>query len=165
VTTTLKPEPLTAESFRPYGDVIETAGSTSISINSGNCQRYTDLASLDIDGSGVTGISIFDAKPYGNPIQLNYVERHPLGTQAFIPMSNQPYLVIVADDVNGMASEPRVFITNGAQGVSYGRNVWHGVLTPIIEQSLFTVVDYIGDLDNLEEYAFETPYLIEFISG
>lgn len=158
---TLKPELLSAKAFQPYGDVIETAGAEPISINSGNCSRYSDIVSLDIDSSGKTGISLFDAKPYSIPLQLNYVERHPLGSQAFIPMTNDQYLVVVADDDNGIAQEPKVFITSGTQGVNYARNVWHGVLTPIIKQSLFTVVDYIGDGDNLEECVFDTPYLIE----
>lgn len=158
----LKPEPLTAKAFEAYGDVLETANSPSISINSGNCLRYNNLASLDIDRSGTAGLSIFNAKPYANPIQLNYVERHPLGSQAFMPMSSDKYIVVVADDINGSAQQPKVFITDGTQGVNYKRNIWHGVLTPIVKQSVFTVVDYIGDGDNLEEFVFDTPYLIEF---
>lgn len=158
----LKPELLTAKAFQPYGDVIESTNASSTTINGGNCVRYSNLASLDIDNSGVIGMSIFDAKPYANPIQLKYVERHPLGSQAFMPMNSDKYLVIVADDVNGLVQKPKVFITDGTQGVNYKRNTWHGVLTPIVKQSLFTVVDYIGDGDNLEEFVFDTPYLIEF---
>jgi len=159
---TLKSELLTAQAFKPYGDVIEIGDTKSISINSGNCLRYSDLVSLDIDASGKTGISLFNAKPYVNPIQISYVERHPLGSQAFIPMTNDHYIVVVADDMEGVPQQPKVFITNGMQGVNYGRNVWHGVLTPILKQSLFTVVDYIGNGDNLEECAFDTPFLIEY---
>lgn len=157
----LIPELLSATNFRPYGDVIETANSDSISINSGNCFRYSDLVSLDIDSSGKTGISLFDAKPYASPVKLRYVERHPLGSQAFIPMSSDQFIVVVADDKNGSAQRPKVFITDGTQGVNYKRNVWHGVLTPIIKQALFTVVDYIGTENNLEEFMFDEPYTIE----
>lgn len=159
---TLKPEPLTATAFKSYGTVIDTTGTEFISINSGNCKRYSNLVPLDIDSSGITGISLFDAKPYANPLQLNYVERHPLGSQAFLPMSQDPYLIVVADDNNGVAQAPKVFITNGKQGVCYDRNTWHGVLTPIIQQSLFAVVDYIGSGDNLEECHYETPFLIRY---
>ncbi len=162
---TLQCHLLTAAAFKPYGDVIEMSGTNPISINSGNCLRYSDLAALDIDSSGAAGISIFDAKPYQSPMQLNYVERHPLGSQAFIPMTSDAYIVVVADDINGTAQEPKVFLTNGKQGVNYARNVWHGVLTPVIQQSLFTVVDYIGTADNLEEYFFDTPYFIEFFES
>ncbi len=158
---TLQYELLTAEAFKPYGDVIETNDAKPTSINGGNCDRYDNLASLDIDSSGTAGISIFDAKPYRSPLKLSYVERHPLGTQAFIPMTKDPYFVIVADDMDGKAQQPTVFLTNGKQGVNYGRNIWHGVLTPIVNRSLFTVIDYIGSENNLEEYEFETPYLIQ----
>jgi len=158
----LTPELLTAAAFRPYGNVIETAGADSSSINRGNCRRYNDLANIDIDSSGVVGISLFDAKLYTSPYQLNYVERHPLGSQAFIPMTGDPFLVVVADDADGVPQQPKVFLTDGKQGVNYGRNIWHGVLTPIIAQTLFTVVDYIGPLNNLDEYEFHTPYKIGF---
>ncbi len=161
---TLKPEPLTREAFQPYGDVIELASKEAITINSGNCQRYSDLAALNICESGKTGISLFDAKVYSNPLTLTYVERHPLGSQAFLPTSSDPYLVVVADDNNGQAHMPKAFITDGYQGVNYHRNIWHGVLTPITRQSRFFVVDYIGSQNNLEEYEFKTPYLIDFSS-
>ena len=77
-------------------------------------------------------------------------------------MTRDRYLVIAADDINDAAQEPQVFMADGTQGVSYKRNVWHGVLTPIAEPALFAVVDYIGEQNNLEEFEFETPYLIEF---
>lgn len=162
---TLKPELLTKDAFSPYGDVIELAGRESITINSGNCQRYSDLAALDISTSGKTGISLFDAKAYSNPHKLTYVERHPLGSQAFLPTSSDPYLVVVADDDHDQAQTPKAFITDGYQGVNYYRNTWHGVLTPIVRQSLFVVVDYIGDENNLQEFEFETPYFIDFNSA
>jgi len=158
----LTPKPLTAEAFRPYGNVIETDSTKSISINSGNCLRYSNLAEINIDGSDTTGISLFDAKTYTSPFQLKHVERHPLGSQAFLPMTLDKYLVIVADDVNNIAQQPKVFLTNGRQGVNYRRNIWHGVLTPIVTNALFAVVDYVGLQGNMEEYVFDTPYLIEF---
>ncbi len=158
----LAPELLTPEKFQPYGNVIETAGTEPTVINGGNCLRYSDLADLDIDSSGVTGISLFDAKPYTSPYQLNFVERHPLGSQAFIPMSHDKFLIVVADDVNGVAQQPNVFLTDGRQGVNYARNIWHGVITPIVSSTQFAVVDYIGANDNLEVYEFDTPYVILF---
>lgn len=156
------PVPLTAEAFREYGEVIELDGNDSILINSGNCNRYSDLASLDIASCGKPGISLFDARAYANPLVLTYVERHPLGSQAFLPTSHEPYLVVVAGDNNNVPQHPRAFVTQGYQGVNYHRNIWHGVLTPIKSQSLFVVVDYIGEGDNLQEYQFETPYTIDF---
>jgi len=158
----LLPEPLTAETFHPYGDVIETTNAQAISINRGNCLRYHDLAKLDIDNSGSMGVSVFKANHFASPCELSYVERHPLGSQAFIPMTPDPFLVIVADDDDGIAQKPRIFLTDGQQGVNYRRNTWHGVLTPIVSATMFTVIDYIGSQDNLEEYSYDTPYGVEF---
>ncbi len=159
---TITPEILTKESFAAYGEVLELAGSKPVTINSGNCDRYHDLATIDVCDSGSAGISLFDAKVYANPLTLRYVERHPLGSQAFLPTSTDPYLVVVADDHNNKAQIPKAFITNGYQGVNYFRNCWHGVLTPIIKKSIFVVVDYIGDEQNLQEYSYDQPYLIDF---
>ncbi len=159
---TLSPVPLTADNFRSYGNVIEIPDTEPLVINSGNCARYSDLADVNICDSGKAGISLFDAKAYSSPLTLSYVERHPLGSQAFLPTCSDRYLVVVADDVDGKPGMPRVFVTDGYQGVNYHRNTWHGVLTPIIKQSLFVVVDYIGSENNLEECEFDSPYLIEF---
>lgn len=156
------PVALTSELFSEYGEVIGLEGRDSTLINSGNCKRYTELASPDIAACGKAGISLFDAKPYTSPLTLSYVERHPLGSQAFLPTSHEPYLVVVAGDGNNVPQRPRAFVTQGYQGVNYHRNIWHGVLTPIKSQSLFVVVDYIGEGDNLQEYQFETPYTIDF---
>ncbi len=158
----LHPKPLTKEHFAGFGDVIELADANPIEINDGNCLRYSDLAAINIDDTGKTGISLFDAKAYISPLLLTYVERHPLGSQAFLPTNNDPYLVIVAADNNGEAQAPEVFVTSGYQGVNYYRNTWHGVLTPIESRSLFVVVDYIGKGSNLQEFEYATPYLIDF---
>lgn len=157
----LVPVPLTQEAFAPFGDVIETSGNDSYLINNGNCARYNNLSQPAVDSSGATGISLFEAKHYAFPITLNLLERHPLGSQAFIPMSDRPFLVIVAADANGKPDQPLVFVTNGKQGVNYSRNTWHGVLTPIDQTALFGVVDYIGDNKNLEEYTLPDPYVIK----
>ena len=164
----LAPQLLTADRFRFYGDVIETNGVVPVSINQGNCQRFHDVADLNFDRTGVAGISLFVAKPYTSPYRLTYVERHPLGSQAFLPMTPDPFLVIVASDEQGKAQEPQAFITDGKQGVNYSRGVWHGVLAPINNATStgsttqFAVIDYIGTENNLEEYIFDVPYLVNF---
>lgn len=152
-------EPLTTEKFSPYGDIIEATGEPTVMINQNNCARYHDIAALDFS-NGRAGISVFSAKPYAFPLNLEMMERHPLGSQAFIPMSSQPFLVVVAPDRNGIPDRPNAFITKTGQGVNYHRNVWHAVLTPIKEPGMFTVIDRIGDGNNLEEHWFDSPYTI-----
>lgn len=149
--------PLTPEAFAPFGDLLGTAGAPDKIINQEQCGRYHDRALLDFS-DGRAGISLFDAKPRALPYQLDMVERHPDGSQAFIPMSHQPFLVIVAPDENGVPGRPQAFVTQPGQAVNYHRGVWHGVLTPLHGPGLFAVVDRIGDGLNLEEYWFETPF-------
>ena len=79
-------EPLTQAAFAPFGDVLDTAGAPDKMINQGLCARYHDRARLDF-GNGRAGLSLFDAEPRALPLTLDMMERHPEGSQAFIPMS------------------------------------------------------------------------------
>ena len=153
-------ERLDAQAFAAFGDVIELAGSPDVMINRGLCGRHHDLAALDFIEDGRAGINLFDGTPYALPHVLDLVERHPLGSQAFLPMSVEPFLVIVAEDDDGRPVRPRAWITDGRQGVNYHRGTWHGVLTPLSRPALFTVVDRIGPGTNLEEVTLEPPYRV-----
>jgi ureidoglycolate lyase len=131
-------------------------------INSGNCTRFHDLAQVDAIGEGAQAlISIFTAKPFVFPLTLSMVERHPLGSQAFYPLSGKPWVVIVCPDDGGTPGTPQAFIAAPDQGVNIGRNVWHAVLTPLEAASDFLVVDRGGEGLNLEEHHFEVPYSIK----
>lgn len=153
-------EPLTPAGFAPFGDVLEVRGSPDKIINQGLCGRYNDLAALDFT-DGRAGISLFDAQMRSLPLTLDMMERHPAGSQAFIPMTHKPFLVIVAEDEGGAPGRPRAFLTAPGQGVNYHRNTWHGVLMPLHAPGLFAVIDRIGDGDNLEEHWFTTPWVIQ----
>ena len=95
------------------------------------------------------------------PYTLSMMERHPQGSQAFLPLAYVPFLVIVAPDDGGVPGTPRAFISLPGQGVNYHRGGWHGVLTPLHAPGLFAVVDRIGAGVNLQEHHFDTPYQIE----
>ncbi len=151
--------PLTQGAFSPFGDVLECKGSPDKVINAGLCGRFHDQADIDIEG-GESGISLFSAQPRSLPYELDLMERHPLGSQAFIPMSEHPFLVTVAPDEAGRPGNPQAFLTNGAQGVNIHRGMWHGVLTPLSAPGLFAVFDYVGASQNLEEIRFERPFII-----
>ncbi|MFC6686545.1 ureidoglycolate lyase [Jhaorihella thermophila] len=157
---TIRPRPLTPAEFAPFGDVIDTRGQPDMVINQGQCGRYHDRAQLDF-ADGRAGISLFVATPRSLPYRLEMVERHPLGSQTFIPMTHQPFLVIVAPDEAGTPGAPRAFLTEPGQAVSYHRGTWHGVLTPLHAPGLFAVVDRIGPGENLQEYWFDTPWIVE----
>jgi len=152
-------KPLTKEGFSEFGDVLEIAGAADKIINQGRCERFHDLARLDF-ADGAAGISLFKAEPREFPMQLDMVERHPLGSQAFLPMSLDPFVVIVAPDEGGRPGAPVAFLTSAGQAVNYHRGTWHGVLTPLHAPGLFAVVDRIGDGANLEEHWFDAPYKV-----
>ena len=155
---TLTLEPLTAEEFAPWGDVIEATGD-SFPINGGMCDRFHDRARMEFIGEGGrAGISVGYGRPYPLPYLFDLVERHPLGSQAFVPMTEDPFLVIVAPDENGTPGTPRAFITSPGQGINYLRNVWHGVLTPLGRATPFVIVDRIGPSVNLVEYRYDTEW-------
>ena len=151
---------MTPEAFAPFGELIDFDRDPDFAINKGMCDRYNALAGTNIDGD--CAISLGRAKPYSLPLKLEMVERHPLGSQAFIPLEDTPFLVVVAPDTNDGPGEPIAFMTSSGQGVSYFRNTWHGVLTPLNRQMDFIIVDRDGSSDetpvNLEEWYFETPY-------
>ena len=158
---TIRTEPLTAEAFAPFGEVLEAAGAPDRLINQGLCGRFHDRARLDFGPAGRAGISIFRAETRALPYRLDMVERHPEGSQAFLPMTGHPFLVIAAPDTAGRPGTPRAFLTSGAQGINLRRGTWHGVLTPLHAPGLFAVVDRIGDTANLEEHWFDDPWMVE----
>lgn len=155
----LRCEHLTPTAFAPFGDVLDCAGNPDKRINAGKCGRYHDRAKLDFGIDGKAGISIFNAEPRALPYTCDLLERHPEGSQAFIPMSQHPFLVIVAEDDAGPV-RPRAFLTSPGQAINFHRNVWHGVLTPLHDPGLFAVVDRIGDTANLEEYPLPNPIIV-----
>ncbi|MGR3289787.1 MAG: ureidoglycolate lyase [Paracoccaceae bacterium] len=157
----LNTRPLTVELFAPFGDILDASGTPEILINQGRCGRYHDRARLDFGDNGRAGVSIFLGERCDFPIKIELVERHPDGSQAFIPMSENPFLVVVATDNSGVPGEPQAFITAPGQAINFHRGIWHGVLSPLSEPGLFAVVDRIGDTPNLEEYWFKQQYVVE----
>lgn len=148
--------PLTAAAFAPFGDVLEAAGAPDKIINQGLCGRFHDRARMEfIDGRA--GISLFRAELRSLPYRLEMMERHPEGSQAFIPMTDDAFLVIVAEDAGNRPGSPLAFRTAPGQGINFHRGTWHGVLTPLSGSGLFAVIDRIGAGANLEEHWFDTP--------
>lgn len=152
--------PLTAEGFAPYGDVLECTGLPDRMINAGLCGRYHDRARLDFGSEGRAGISLFHAEPRALPYTLDLMERHPEGSQAFIPMTDQPFLVTVAPDEGGKPGLPLAFLTAPHQAINFHKGTWHGVLTPLAAPGIFAVVDRIGKTPNLEEVLLDPPYRV-----
>ena len=157
-------QPLTASAFAPFGDVLDCAGEPDRIINAGLCGRYHDRATLDF-GDGRAGVSLFRAEPRSLPYALDLLERHPEGSQCFVPMTEHGFLITVAPDDGGRPGMPLAFLTAPGQAVNFHRGTWHGVLTPLYAPGLFAVVDRIGDGANLEEVVLEPGFLVVGAGG
>ena len=149
---TLAVEKLTREAFAPFGDVIELDGAKHYPINLGTTERYHDLARVDTtDEGGRTLINVFRGQPRTLPLEITMMERHPLGSQAFIPVHERSYLVVVAPAGDLDPGALRAFATRGWQGVNFAKGVWHHPLIACGEVSDFVVVDRGGGGINLNE--------------
>ena len=159
---TLTIEPLNAETFAPFGQVLEADPSTMKLINGGTTERFHGLGQAEAlgDGAGVI-LNIFRGQPRKFPYAVDMMERHPFGSQSFSPLSGRPFLVIVAEDDGGKPGVPRVFSATAQQGVNYPANVWHHPLMSLHEVSDFLVVDRAGPGNNLEEYFYPEAYVIQ----
>ncbi|MCK0167239.1 ureidoglycolate lyase [Jannaschia sp. S6380] len=151
---------LNARAFAPFGDVLEVAGAPDKLINAGLCGRHHDRATLDF-ADGRAGISLFDATPRALPYTLDLLERHPEGSQCFVPMHGNEWLVTVAPDRGGVPGDPVAFLAAAGQAVNLHRGTWHGVLTPLHAPGLFAVIDRIGPGPNLQEYRLDPPIQVE----
>jgi ureidoglycolate lyase len=153
-------QPMDAASFASFGDVLTLKSKPDKMINQDMCGRHHDLSKLDFT-DGQAGISLFDAVPRQLPYTLDMMERHPLGSQAFIPLHEHGFLVIVAPDMGGKPGEPLAFLTAPRTGINIYKNTWHGVLTPLQAPGMFAVIDRIGNGANLEEYWLDEEYIIQ----
>lgn len=159
-------EPLSREAFAPYGDVIDASDAVRhFPINGGNTERYHDLASIEPGPEGRVIVSIFRGQPRELPFRVEMMERHPLGSQAFIPLSGRPYLVVVAPAGAPPAAEDlRVFLARADQGVNYHTGVWHHPLLALDAVCDFLVVDRSGPGHNCDEIRLESTGVISALA-
>ncbi len=161
----LNSTPLTAAAFAPFGDVIQTSKSENQAMNEARFDRFDDLALIDVDtdNDGHVAISIAESKvPVTLPYQFDLVERHPLGSQAFIPLSDFSFTVVVAPAGETIIVEDLVaFTTNGAQGINYHRGVWHMPLISTSAGQKFLIVDRAPGADNCEVFVLDRPVILQ----
>ena len=144
---------MTGDAFARYGEVIEVADENEqLAINYGMTTRHHDLARPDVtQDDGWPMLSIFRSQPLQLPFVVRIMERHPLGSQAFMPLSGHPYLVVVAPagelDPDGI----ECFLAEPGQGVNYSKGTWHHYSLALGGQSDFLVIDRGGEGDNCEE--------------
>ena len=147
---TINPKPITKENFSKFGDMITTDDIKPLEINNGYAKRFDGIANLNTSkDNGETTICIFSALKRSFPMKIDMMEKHPLGSQAFVPMKETTFLVFVAP-VGGKPnlSEAEAFIVPPGIGVNYNPGTWHFPLIAT-EDMNFLVVDRKGSGDNL----------------
>ena len=162
MTISLRPEPLTAEGFAPYGEVIEAGVRSRAPMNAARFERFDDLARVDMVEGGRVAVSVARCRvATALPYRIDTVERHPLGSQAFVPLSPARMVVVVAPPEEGVAAQDlRAFVTNGRQGINYRRGTWHMPLIAFDEGQEFLIIDRAGDLPNCDEHDLEEPVML-----
>jgi len=149
-------EPLTKAAFRPFGEVVEIKGAERRRINQGYATRFHDLAGIDVAADGGRPVlSLFRALRRPRPIVIDMLERHPLGSQAFYPLSEHAWLVVTAKGgVEPDLASLRCFRARGDQGVNYAIDTWHFPVLILRPTQDFLVVDRGGPGSNLAEHWF-----------
>lgn len=148
-------EPLTREAFAPFGEVIAQEGADSYLINQGSTRRFHALATVQAAGDDAcAGISLARGEAFDFPLAIRMLERHPLGSQAWIPMHGAEFVVVVAPDGHGGPDEAgiRAFLATGGQGVNYHAGTWHHPLLTLHRPGDFIIVDRLGPGHNCDEH-------------
>lgn len=158
----LRPEPLTRQAFLPFGDVLETGGLKPEIINFGKTQKFGDLAEVCLGSGGRAQFSIYRSSAIELPFRVLLMERHPLGSQAFYPLHDRPFPIIVApsDAAPGYA-DIQVFLTNGRQGINIHPGIWHHYQLTLGQVSDYVVFDRRGEGKNYEEAYLEEDVILE----
>lgn len=157
--------PLTAEAFRPYGDVIALGG-PSDPINQGKGRRYPRLARFDLDATGGAAVSLMTCVPEAMPVPLRLMERHPQGNQVFYPADHQRYIVVVAPPGDPPRPEAiRAFLCRGDQGVNYRRGVWHHPMIALDRPCTFVEVHWAGAGPNCDEAPLARSMAVRVAAG
>lgn len=158
----IRPQPLTREAFLPFGDVLETDGISPELINAGNTQKYADLAEITTADGARAQLSIYRSSAIKLPFRIRLMEHHPLGSQAFYPLHERPFPVVVAEP--GTVPAPgdiRVFLTDGRQGVNFHPGVWHHYQLTLGQDSDYLVIDRGGPGENYQEHRLDEVVLLD----
>jgi ureidoglycolate lyase len=151
---TIKAQPLNKENFAPYGEVIETEGARHFGMNDGMLERYYDLAHFDVDhkeGGRVVMSITTCTQTSSMPYKVPCIEKHPKGSQAFIPMNESPIIIAVTEPSETVdLSKLKAFISNGKQGINYNKNVWHIPAICLDKEQQFIILDRGGPGENCD---------------
>ena len=157
----IKPIKISRSNFAAFGDVISTNDINPMDINAGYAKRFDNLADLNTSkDDGKTIVSIFSALKRTFPMKIDMMEKHPLGSQTFVPMKETVFLSFVAPpgdvpEINKIQS----FIIPPKMGINYKPGIWHFPLIST-EDTNFLVIDRKGNGNNLIIHKFDNEKII-----
>ena len=162
MTITLIPEPLNSDDFAPYGDVIESAVDSTAEMNAASFERFDDLCKIEMQDNARVAVSIARCLVVSSlPYRIDMVERHPLGSQAFVPLSPAKMIVVVAPPGDAVkTSDLRAFVSNGRQGINYHRGTWHMPLIAFAAGQEFLIIDRVGDVPNCDMFSLDESVML-----
>ena len=162
MTIMLIPKPLTSERFAPFGDVVESVVDRTAAMNAERFERFDDLCRLDMSDDGRVAVSIARCRvATALPHRLDMVERHPLGSQAFVPLGPSRMIVVVAPPEESVeASDLCAFVTNGRQGINYHRGTWHMPLIAFESGQEFLIIDRAADQPNCDTHSLDEAVML-----
>ncbi|MDH3350518.1 MAG: ureidoglycolate lyase [Gammaproteobacteria bacterium] len=162
MTIVLQPKPLTRERFAAYGDVIESVVDRTAAMNAARFERFDDLCSIDMKDDGRVAVSIARCRIATRlPYRFDMVERHPLGSQAFVPLTPCLMVIVVAPAEESVeAADLRAFVTNGRQGINYHRGTWHMPLIAFDAGQEFLIIDRVADMPNCDQHSLDTTVML-----
>ena len=157
----IKPIKITRTNFATYGDLISSDDIKPMDINAGYAKRFDNLANINTskDG-GKTIVSIFSALKRTFPMKIDMMEKHPLGSQAFIPMKETTFLCFVAPTGESPEIDKiQSFIIPPKTGINYKPGIWHFPLIST-EDTDFLVIDRKGNGENLVIHKFDKEKVV-----
>ena len=157
----IKPKIITRTNFVTYGDLISSDEIKPMDINAGYAKRFDNLANINTSkGEGKTIVSIFSAIKRNFPMKIDMMEKHPLGSQAFIPIKETTFLSFVAPSGESPEiSKIQSFIIPPKTGINYKPGIWHFPLIST-EDINFLVIDRKGIGENLIIHKFDKEKII-----
>jgi ureidoglycolate lyase len=158
----LQAKPLTPERFLPYGEVIEASKVQGSGMNDARFDRFDDLCGIDIVDGKVSVSIVLSRTASLLPYRIDMVERHPLGSQAFVPLSPCRMFVVVGPPAESIdPTDLRAFETNGKQGINYRRGTWHMPLIALDSGQQFLVIDRAGEGVNCDQHVLDEPVMLQ----
>lgn len=141
-------EPLTAEAFAPFGDVLTPPAAPG--------RDYFDAGLGNARPGARPSVSVSRIAPLDRlPLRATMLERHEHSSQSFVPLEVGRWLVIVAPPAPGGgpdAARARAFIAGPGQGITYRLGTWHHGMTVLDREATFAVFMWRDGTPGDEEF-------------